>query len=214
MNRFGGIAAAIASALLLGASGAHAASVTSGSAGSARVCTDSACTVATLNLSGASGPVTGSFSINLSTLQLEFDLTLTSASLTGLDGAITSVALENVRFEGTATVAIMDSLDFNGTALPNFLSITTGTASASGSVSINGGAPALFTAQNIPIGGGCQQIASGSVCGPVINPFGVLLGDSERYLDATFNVVAPEPGSIALLGLGLAALAGLRFRRA
>jgi hypothetical protein len=214
MNRFGWIAAAVASALLLGASAGRAATVTSGSAGAAKLCTDAACAAATLNLSGPSGPVTGSFSINLSTLQLEFDLTLGSALLTGVDGPITSMTLQNVRFQGSASLAIISSLDFNGTALPNFLSITTGTASASGSYALNGGSYTLFSAQNIAVGGGCQQVSAGSVCGPIFNPFGVLIGDSARYLTTTLNVAAPEPGAIALLGLGLAALAGIRFRRA
>jgi hypothetical protein len=214
MNRNGWIAATVASVLLLGASSGQAASVSSGSAGAAKLCTNAACTLATLNLSGPSGPVTGSYSINLSTLQLEFDLTLGSALLTGSDGSITSMTLQNVQFEGTATLAIIAGIDTNGTALPNFLSITTGTASAAGSYSLNGGPLVAFTAQNIAVGGGCQQNSSGrSVCGPIFNPFAVLIGDSTRYLSATLNVAAPEPGSIALLGLGLAALAGIRYRR-
>ena len=214
MIRNGWIAATVASALLLGASAAQAASVSSGAAGAAKLCTDAACAIATLNLSGPSGPVTGSYSINLSTLQLEFDLTLGSALLTGTDGSITSMMLQNVRFEGTATLQIIAGIDTNGTALPNFLSITTGTASASGRYALNGGTFVQFTAQNIAVGGGCQQAGSGaSICGPIFNPFGVLIGDSTRYLTTTLNVAAPEPGSIALLGLGLAALAGIRFRR-
>jgi hypothetical protein len=214
MKRIGGIAVLAAGALLLAASVASAASVTSGSAGNARLCTDAACTNATLNLAGASGPVTGTFSINIATLQLEFDLTLASAMLSGSDGSLTSLVLENMRYQGTANIAIIPGADTNGTALPNLWTITSGSASVTGGLRPNGLLPAVqISVSNVAVGGGCSQTAAGSVCGPIINPFAVLLNDQTRYLTTTLNVAAPEPAALSLLGLGLAVLAGLRFRR-
>jgi len=215
MKRISGIAALVASALLVGASVASAASVTSGSAGSARLCTDAACTNPTLTLTGASGPVTGTFSINIATLQLEFDLTLASAMLTGPgDNGVTSLVLENLRYQGTASIAIIPGVDTNGTTLPNFWSVTSGTASATGGLRINGALPAVqISVSGIAVGGGCQQTAGGTVCGPIFNPFAVSIHDSTRYLTTTLNVAAPEPAALLLLGLGLAAVAGIRSSR-
>jgi hypothetical protein len=214
MKRIGGVAALVASALLLAASVASAATVTSGIAGSARLCTDAACTNATLNLTGTSGPVTGSFTINIATLQLEFDLTLASAMLSGSDTGMTSLVLENLRYQGTANIAIIAAADTNGTALPNLWTITSGNASVTGGLLPNGLLPAVqISVSNVAVGGGCQQVAGGSVCGPIFNPFAVVINDQTRYLTTTLNVAAPEPAVLGLLGLGLATLAGLRFRR-
>ena len=215
MKRVGLVAAMVTGALLIGAPGARAASVTSGSAGSARLCTDAACTNATLNLSGPSGAVTGTFSINIATLQLEFDLTLASAVLTGpADNGVTSLTLQNVRYQGTANIAIIGGSDSNGTTLPNLWTITSGTASVTGTAAPQSPlASSPISASGVSVGGGCQQSAAGvAVCGPIINPFAVTINGQTRYLTTTLNV-APEPAALALLGLGLAALAGVRTRR-
>jgi hypothetical protein len=212
MKRVGRIAAMMGGVLLLAVS-AQAASVSSGSAGSARLCADAACTLAKLNLQNPSGPVTGTFSINIATLQLEFDLTLASAVLTGAaDNGVTSLTLGNVRFQGTANIAIIPGIDTNGTALPNYWNVTTGTANVTGTATPQGGLPVTnISVSGVAVSGGCSQSGAGaSVCGPIFNPFSISVNGQTRYLTTTLNVAAPEPAGLALLGLGLAVLAGVR----
>jgi len=215
MKRIGRVAAVVASALLMGAPAAWAATVTSGSAGSGRLCTDSACTSPTLNLQSPSGGVSGTFSINIATLQLEFDLTLASAVLAGAgDNGVTSLTLQNVRYQGSGSIAIIPGADVNGTTLPNIWTITGGTVTVTGTATPNGVLPVtLISASGVPLSGGCSQSGGGiGVCGPIINPFAVTVNGATRYLTTTLNV-APEPAALTLFGLGLAALAGLRIRR-
>jgi hypothetical protein len=210
MKRVGLLAAMVAGTLLLGAAAAQAAPVSSGSIGSGRLCSNSTCTSPTLTLqTGSSGAVTGSFSIDVAALTLEFDLTLASAVLTGTDGPVTSLALQNVRYQGTATLS---------SVIANIWSVTTGSASITGTAIPNDGSGSIaIAASGVGVAGGCSRSPTSGItlCGPIFNPvnFTLTLNGETRHMTHTLNVSAPEPAAFSLLGLGLLGLVALRARR-
>jgi PEP-CTERM motif-containing protein len=206
MNRFGWVAAGLVIALLMGATKARAASLIDGTVEDARLCSEPTCTAIDLSLTDA-GPVTGTLTLNVSTLQLEFDLTLTSATLAGgLVGSITTVTLQDVRYQGTGVVSLLPGPD-------EIYSITGGSASITGTSLLNGGSPSDIPVQSLAVSGDCRTAGSGYQCRPMFGPFALVFPEVPRYVSTTLNVVTPEPASLALLGVGLAALASLRSRR-
>jgi hypothetical protein len=207
MSRFSRVAAGFVIALLMGAANAHAEALINGTVEEARLCSEPTCTaIALLNLTDA-GPVTGTLTLNVSTLQLEFDLTLASATLAGgLVGSITSVTLQNIRYQGTDVVSLLPGPD-------EIYSITGGSASITGISLLNGGSPSDIPVQSVAVSGDCRTAGSGYQCRPLFGPFPIVFPDVPRYVSTTLNVVTPEPAALALLGAGLAALALQRSRR-
>jgi hypothetical protein len=209
LKRVGLLAAVVAGTLLASASASDAAPVSSGSLGSGRQCTDAACTTPTLTLQlGSSGPVTGSFSIDVAALTLEFDLTLASAVLTGTDGAVTSLALQDVRYQGTASLSVV---------IPNIWGITTGSASITGTAIPNDGSGNVaIAASGVGVAGGCSRSTTTGItqCGPVFTSpnFTLSLNGQTRHMTHTVNVSAPEPTAFSLLGLAMVGLSLLRGR--
>lgn len=212
MKRVGLLAAVVAGAVLAGASASQAAPVSGGSIGSGRLCSDAGCIITPSLMTlqaGSSGPVSGTFSIDVAALTLEFDLTLASAILTGTDGAVTSLSLQNVRYQGTAVLS---------SAIPNVWGITTGSASITGTAIPNDGSGNIaISASGVGVAGGCSRNPSSGVsqCGPIFKSenFTLSLNGQTRHMTHTVNASAPEPAAFSLLGLGLAGLAILRRRR-
>ena len=213
MIRAGLVGGAIAGVWLAFSSGAQAATISSGSLGSARGCTDPACANRTLNLVMPNPTLAGTLTFNATTLQLEFDITLASAMFTpasglgGADNGVTSLEFQNVRYRGTGSLLFLASTqtwmisggttDVDGTAVPT-----------------GAGSPSTIDVTS-SISGSCAQGAGLTTCGIILNSpqFAVQVNGATRYFANTLNVTAPEPAAIGLFGLALGALLALRSRR-
>lgn len=168
-------------------------------------------------------PVSGTITLDTSTLELSFDLDAAAVSLAETvaeseDNGVATIDLTNVSFATSGPLSVFQS--------GSQLVIAGGqTASLSGTQtqlddlgSAVNGTPAAFSAPDARVTGSCLMVdAATASCGFTFGTSGLALdvGDPDaglspqtRWMRHTLNVVAvPEPGSLALLGLGVAALA-------
>lgn len=198
---------AATSALLLAGS-AQAGPIDSGSSGldQAQGCGDAPCAVDVIYNLDASAPVTGNLDITGSTL--DFTITLASATLSGSDGAVSSITFSDVTYSGSFAI----TLDGSGGA-----TITDQIATIAGTVTPDIGGASVFSAINVNTTGLCTGVDTASpTCGLIFGPtsdFSADVNGNTRYFRHTVGVsVVPEPGTALLLGLGLGALATTRRR--
>ena len=172
----------------------------------AQGCGDAACAFDVLYNLDASAPVTGTLEITGSTL--DFTISLASATLSGTDGAVSSITFSDVTYSGSFAV----TLDGSGGA-----TITDQIATIAGTVTPDVGSASVFSALNVNTTGLCTGVDTASpTCGLVFGPasdFDADVNGNTRYFRHTVDVsVVPEPGTALLLGLGLGALATTRRR--
>lgn len=202
------LAAAFAAVIL--PSAAQALTIDPGASGldQAQGCGDSACFFDVIYNLDASAPVAGSFDITGATL--DFTITLASASLSGSDGAVSSIALSNLTYSGSLTVVDEGA---------GFYSITDQISSISGTMTPDAGLASAIAATNVNTVGLCQGTPGAALqCGLTFGPssdFDGLVNGNTRYFRHTVDIAAvPEPTTALLLGLGLTALSATRRREA
>ncbi len=140
---------------------------------------------------------------------LTFSFNLPSATFSGSDGAVTSVATSSVIYSGSFSV----SLTAPGTyQFQDQLTSIGGTLTPTGA-----GAAAAFANAAVNTTGQCTGTPGTSlVCGFLFGPVGagVDVNGNTRFLRQSVNIHAiPEPGTSLLMGLGLASLAASRKAR-
>jgi hypothetical protein len=199
--------------LVIGAAGstARAGLIPTISLRDARLCADPACETMTMELVETFGPLPvalmGTLQLDLAELRIEFDLALESALLQGSDGIWTGLELRDFHFRGGGdlTLAIRDGK--TGWA------ITDGSAQVDGNVfgmsPIADGAVIPFSATPA-LSGTCRQVTSVDCFiffgpGEFAIPF-----DGGRYLEVSLTARVPEPETLVLVVLGVAAISSMR----
>ncbi|MCR9095518.1 MAG: PEP-CTERM sorting domain-containing protein [bacterium] len=198
------------SGLLFSASSALAGPIDPASSGldQAQGCGDSPCAFDVIYNLDASAPVTGDLEITGSTL--DFTISLASATLSGSDGAVSSIDFSGVTYSGSFAI----TLDGSGGA-----TITDQIATITGTVTPDIGGAVVFNAINVNTTGLCTGVDTASpTCGLIFggptSDFSASVDGNTRYFRHTVDVsVVPEPGTALLLGLGLSGLASLNRRR-
>ena len=159
------------------------------------------------------GPITGTITHAGGIADLDIALTLHSATLSGGFGAVTDIVFTNVSLTNTQTAF---------EPLPNTIQGMGSTGTVAGTYELfdggggSIGGPQAFSLNNALYSNlSCLIPNPSGQCGFTIggaNNFVLDIDGTDHTFDLTFGVIVPEPGTAALLALGLAGMAIRRQR--
>lgn len=172
-------------------------------------------TAATFSLSPPTPTKTTTGSIDFSPTTAVITLFVPSYTMTGSSGSVTALVFTDVSYSATVSIS---ALDFGGGILSITQDVGFATGSVSGTYAQTGGpGPAAFGDATVSFSGlNCLLVAGEGQCGLNVGGFAA---SADFSLDAdgvdhdvvqVFNVIVPEPGTIALVALGLLGLATRR----
>jgi hypothetical protein len=205
---------------------ALASTITDGDLESGFLCTNGpSCGVGsqTFSFGGPTAPATGSITADTIGLTLTFDFDVASSTfsaISGADNGVDEVVFTNVNYEATGAVSLSllggDVYTINGAG--GSVTVTGTYEQFLGGASVAG--PTGFTSNAKP-SGQCTVTGGGSIlnCDLSLGPggpfqVGVGVAPLNRRILKEFKVIsAPEPGTLALLGASLIAMAIAGRRR-